>query len=139
MFNTIMLNNIEITKVGFGIEISDLPDHYPLKKNIQEWEGQYWTLEKRIQSGFRANIDTTMALYNKNRVSKINMMLPPPHHQDTVDQAIRCDYPYVVRHLPWYVDSNNLSEEEKFFIANASKCSSWTERLKNETKHIPPS
>ena len=38
-----------------------------------------------------------------------------------------------------YYEENNLSEEEKFFIANASKCSSWTERLKNETKHIPPS
>jgi hypothetical protein len=130
----IMLRNRDVTKVGLGIEIEDIPDHYPLKGQVQSWEHQYWAEDKLISPNlYRVNTDTTMALYNKHRVSFTNLQNPPPHVRDVPDYAIRTGYPYIIRHLPWYVDANNLTDEEKFFMENAAWMSTWSNILK---KHL---
>ncbi|MBN2166276.1 MAG: hypothetical protein JW717_08385, partial [Marinilabiliaceae bacterium] len=35
----------EITKVGFGLKINDLPDHYNRKQEVIEWESKFWQNE----------------------------------------------------------------------------------------------
>jgi hypothetical protein len=35
-------------------------------------------------------------------------------------QHVRLDFPYVVRHLPWYEDSTNPSEETKYYRAHVA-------------------
>ena len=55
------------------------------------------------------------------------------------------DRPYVVRHLPWYSDSSNLSEEETYYIKTANdkfiddnnktiNVGLWTQKIRNQIK-----
>lgn len=102
-FYKILQNYPEKTKVGFSLRIDDLPESYKYKYDIIRFESFYW--EKKIQYHFPiydAPIDTTFALYapcgGKN----------PDHFYE----GIRTGYPYVARHLGWYV--NNFSQEDYY-------------------------
>lgn len=87
-------------KVGFGIKIDDLPEHYEYAGEVRAWEGQFW--EKPLEPGvFEAPIDTTFALYR-------------PCSQYALD-ALRTGEPYLVRHLPWYVDSHDPGDEDRYY------------------------
>ncbi len=99
-------------KVGLGLKIDDIPDEYPLKKYVQAWEGKYW--EEEIEPGlFRAPVDTTFALYR-------------PGLSFAKRPALRTGPPYIARHLPWYVPSGDLTEEEAYYRAHASpEINSW--------------
>ena len=39
--------------------------------------------------------------------------------------AVRTDAPYLARHMPWYLDGSNLSEEEANYFATANRSNSW--------------
>lgn len=103
-----LMENTEIEKIGFSLFIDDIPDSYPHKNAVLEIEKPYW--EKRINNGFfQAPIDTTFALYR------------PYSYGGWEVRSWRTDLPYCARHLPWYVDFDNLSEEEQFYISNAKR------------------
>ena len=105
----------EITKVGFGLKIDDLPDHYSRKKEVIEWEKQFW--KEEIEPGiYKADIDTTFALYRPNT------------WYQQKGKTLRTGYPNLLRHLSWYIDEKNLGNEEIFFRKTASKISSWLDR-----------
>jgi hypothetical protein len=88
-------------KAGLGIRIDDLPDHYPGKPRVLEWERQFWRTQ--IAPGlYDADIDTTFALYQ-------------PGASWSYGPSIRTGSPYLLRHTPWYVDPSNLSAEEAFY------------------------
>ena len=70
-------------------------------------------MEKNI---YKASIDTTFALYKPN--AKGGWQLP----------ALRIGGKYIARHLPWYSDTNNFSEEENFYIEKSTSSSSWYKR-----------
>jgi len=133
IFKTLMQKHTNVYKVGFGLEINDIPLHYPLRENVINWERQYWA-HKIDNIAYQAGIDTTFALYNKKRIPRICPDLPPPHHGHDYGPALRTDYPYVARHLPWYVNPNNLDEEEKFYLKTARDEASWTKSLRNSIK-----
>lgn len=108
-----------IEKVGFGLKIDDLPDHYKDKNKVINWEKQFWMkeIEKNI---YDAPLDTTFALYR-----------PYTNGFKWVQNAYRTGGKYVARHLPWYEDSNNLSEESIFYSKGIKQGSShWTEEQK---------
>jgi len=108
-------------KVGFSLKIDDLPDCYAGKDKVLEWEKRYWTNE--VKDGFTAaNIDTTFALYRPFAIGGASYCL-----------SFRSSYPYMVKHLPWYNDSNNLSTEEKYYIEHASSSASWVHKKKEDT------
>ncbi len=113
-------------KVGFGLKIDDIPEHYSLKESVKQWESQFW--QKEIERGiYEAGIDTTFALYK-----------PSFTHKYTLHPSIRTGEPYVARHLPWYADSSNISSEELFYRAHVNnEITSWNvdqlpERYKKE-------
>lgn len=114
-------------KVGFGLQIDDLPNHYILKPQVIEWERQFWKipLENEV---YEAAIDTTFALYK------------PFTDLYTLHPSIRTGRPYTAKHLPWYVDSSKIDEEEAFYRMHASQdITSWNtdevlERYKKEFK-----
>ena len=88
-------------KVGFGLRIDDLPSHNELAESIQRWENKFWT--RPFSSNlYEADIDTTFALYR-------------PHSPFALRPAIRTGIPYVARHQPWYTDSANPTEEERYY------------------------
>lgn len=120
----LLLRYADVKKVGLGLRIDDLPDHYALKREAVEWESQFW--ESEISPGvFRAPVDTTFALYRTPAVGRF-------------DAALRTGPPYVVQHLPWYSNSTYPTEEESYYSARAQdSLTNWSrkqlkERLRRE-------
>jgi hypothetical protein len=96
----------EIDKVGFGLRIDDLPDSNPLVGQIRAWEERFWLDE--VEPGvFRADIDTTFALYR------------PLDRRHREDAALRTGAPYVARHTPWYLDPGRLTDEDRWYREHA--------------------
>lgn len=97
----------ERTKVGFGLKIDDLPDHYEQKNHVITWESQFW--ESKVEPDvYDAEIDTTFALYRENT--------PYVH-----GPGLRTGGKFAARHEPWYVDSKHPSEEIIYYRNHASK------------------
>ena len=110
----------ERRKVGFGLKIDDLPDHYDLKKYVISWEKQFWVTEKE-QGVYDAEIDTTFAVYRQNTP----YILGP---------GLRTGGNLVARHEPWYINSKHPTQEIKYYRAHADKAvGSWGVEAKEAT------
>lgn len=105
-------------KVGFSLRIDDLPDCYSNKQKVIEIEKQYWK-NPTTDGLYRAKIDTTFALYRPFCKGACNGGY----------EVYRSAEPYIVRHLPWYIDSSNLSDEEKFYINSGLIATEWSRTL----------
>lgn len=102
-------------KVGFGLRIDDIPDTNPAKPEILARETIFW--DRPVAPNlYEADIDTTFALYR------------PFARGGYWAKAYRTGEPYLARHLPWYIDATNLSEEEAYYRAHSSKDSFWSHR-----------
>jgi len=110
-----------IGKAGFGLQISDhenmLQRKIPIGSReywIWEWEEQFWkTPLSRTKSGdqiYRAEIDTTFALYNKRYFD--------PTYPDCL-KAVRIADRLTCRHLPWYRDNLLTPDEKDYYRATA--------------------
>jgi hypothetical protein len=113
-FHSILAENKKPMKVGFGLKIDDIPLSNPNREKVINWENKFW--KNKVSEGvFDADIDTTFALYR------------PFYHRKNkkFKTAYRTDYPYVALHGGWYVDLNNLSEEQVFYFNTANDSSSW--------------
>jgi hypothetical protein len=91
-------------KVGFGLKIDDLPDHYAMKDEAIAVQSVF--RRRRIAPRlFDAAIHGTFALFRE------------PTRQ--LRPAIRTDYPYLARHTSWYIDSALPSEEDRYYRDHA--------------------
>lgn len=100
-------------KCGFSLKVDDLPEW--CREGIQAWEARFWTEWVGRVGAYRALIDTTFALYSELATRrfkyKLSYRLPPP---------------YVLRHVPWYVDPANLSDEDEYYRTHADTgVSNW--------------
>jgi glycosyltransferase involved in cell wall biosynthesis len=93
-------------KVGFSLKIDDLPDSYALKDTVIETEKQYYQY-KAGDLLYWAPIATTFALY-RPRARRI--------HGNYYIEMYRTAWPYMARHLPWYMDSTNPDEENRYYL-----------------------
>ncbi len=110
-----LLKNITLDKVGLALRIDDLPDYFALKKDVIEWESQFW--KRAVNDAFFiAAVDTTFALY-------------APFAQGGGEcKAWRTNFPAVAQHLPWYENSSAPNEENEYYRNHAAPLSShWTE------------
>ncbi|WP_414617741.1 hypothetical protein [Dyadobacter sp. 32] len=117
-FYTILQKHPLVQKVGFSLRIDNLPDHYRDKDKVIKWESQFYLTEisKDIYS---ASIDTTFALHRPlSYISKKGIF-----------SMIRTAAPYTAWHMPWYNDSNNLSDEEKYYINSVEIGTHWSKGL----------
>lgn len=108
-----------IGKIGLSLETSDLPDHFPDRGAVLDWEAKWW--QHRIETptpAFLAEIDTTFALYHTERKLIQSFYA-----------GIRLDRPYTARHLPWYVDPLNLPEDYRYYLSTADGSTTWTQRM----------
>lgn len=111
----LLREDVDIDKAGLGLRIDDLPSAYALREQVLEWESQFWNHE--VDAGvFRAPVDTTFALYRSPSVPRKSK------------RCLRTGSPYLARHLPWYADSAEPSEEEIYYRARAtaSASHSWS-------------
>jgi len=113
------------SKVGFSLKIDDIPDCYALKDSVIEWESHFSHDFRKGDLLFRAPIDTTFALYRPRGKRK---------HANNNIEMYRTDYPYIARHLPWYIDSNNPDEENRYYIEQSALNTYWTKKGKEILK-----
>lgn len=94
-------------KVGFALKIDDIPDSYPYKWDIIRYESFYRNkITDAKYTIYDAPIDTTFALYApSNRFAAFD--------DEGFTSGIRMGYPFVARHLSWYLNPCNMSDEHK--------------------------
>ncbi len=111
-FRTILKKFKEISKIGFGLKIDDLPDHNPRKQEVINWEKQFW--ENEVEPDlYKARIDTTFALYKPNI------------KYQQWETTLRTGGKFMAHHLPWYENPNSPNAEESYFRQHTSDTSSW--------------
>lgn len=101
----------DFNKVGFGLRIDNIPDFYPNKPQVLKWESQFWK-NPIADELFKANIDTTFALYRANSVGQ------------QWGKTIRTGGKYLAIHQPWYENPETPSEDELFY-SRIALGSSW--------------
>jgi glycosyltransferase involved in cell wall biosynthesis len=109
------------TKVGFSLYLDDIPDTNPNKAHIVKWESKYWKSVIRPHV-FKAEIDTTFALYRPNYTYRLKHFT----------KGWRTNYPITARHGGWYIDFNNFSEEQTYYMKTANDSASWQINAKGE-------
>lgn len=114
-FLEVLLAHPEFKKVGFSLKIDDLPDHFPHKQSVIEWEKQFWQT-KVGPNLWKSQIDTTFALFH-------------PSHHGAWGWAIRTDYPYTARHTTWYLDPANLPDDERYYLNCKKTITHWSKQL----------
>lgn len=122
LINTLLDNYKKVLKVGFALRLDDIPCFYPNKEKVLQWEQQYWD-KKIAENLYEAHLDTTFALYKPN----------PKHYiqrKSDFYNAIRIGDDFTAQHGGWYIDYENLTEEQEFYIKNASTSSSWIDTHK---------
>jgi len=94
-------------KAGLGLRLDRIPDAYPGKRQILEHEAVFW--EEQEDGGvYRANVDTTLALYQPYTEFPLFTLGP----------ALRTGHPYVADHLAWY-EHGPLTAELAHYHARA--------------------
>lgn len=107
-------------KVGFGIKIDDIPNCFKYKNKVIDHEQQFWLNE--VEHGlYDAPIDTTFALYRPYTGTSSN----------SKKMNIRTGNPYMIHHLPWYINSEVISEEEKYYISSVTQSTHWSQKNKS--------
>lgn len=104
-----------VEKVGLGLRIDDLPDSYEKKADVIRWEGKYW--QDPISANlYRAPVATTLAMYRPRAMGVWWL------------RSLRTGGAYVAHHTPWYQDSKNPTDEERFYAVTAKRgVSTWLE------------
>jgi pyruvyltransferase len=125
-FYIYLLNKLKKTTVGPMLKIDDIPDEYPNKKQCIEGHTiQFWSkpsktilFKDKEYKYIECLTDTTFQLFSsKNIPTKF------PHIN-----SIRTLYPYDARHLDWYVNPNNLSPCQLYYLNNTNKISHWNNK-----------
>jgi hypothetical protein len=108
-------------KVGFSLKTDDLPECYALKDEVIKCEVQFLKYQ-RDELLYWAPIDTTFALYRPRAKRK---------HGNYNIEMYRTGYPYIARHLPWYIDSKNPDQENRYYINQRLIDTAWSKKGKD--------
>ena len=108
------------------LKIDDIPEEYHNKKAaIAGHTSQFWGKPKKtilfknkIYEYIECNTDTTFQLFSSKNIPKTF-----PH-----GNSIRTLEPYSARHLDWYVNPNNLSPCQLYYLNNTSNISHWNNK-----------
>ena len=107
-----------ISRAGPVMRWSDIPTHYPLRQRVITKQNRlYGSKQKhhidRIPFVF-SDIDTTFTMFRKGFRKFKNV------HSAVVTMA-----PYEVKHLDWYIDVNNMTDEQRSYCLNRNQFSHW--------------
>jgi hypothetical protein len=85
-------------KMAFSLVLDDLPDHYEFKDQAIKLQGEWQREERRVADNFfNTRTDAILALHRPN--------------SSQGKDAWRADKPYTARHMSWYDNSDNPSDE----------------------------
>lgn len=113
-FYDILQKYPEKSKVGFSLKLDDIPDEYKYKYDIWRYESFYWEDYINNSDGilYDAPIDTTFALYRPGT---------PGRNESIFFNSIRTGYPYIARHLGWYINDFAMTDYEKQYYLSETK------------------
>jgi hypothetical protein len=100
-------------KVGPALRIDDLPAHFAQRDYMRHCESDYWQRKYVEGDCWNAALDTTMSLFSAGWTRWPLADQGGVHH-------VRLDFPYVLRHEPWYLPTDNLPEEERFYQSHVA-------------------
>lgn len=125
-FCEVLANHIQrtegILKCGLALKLEDLPDNAYANRYREAEKNNFSNVD---QYGFYGiPVDTTFAIYSKERCNSLEKMWRPEGAavpDSFLDNSYfyrshRSPAPYIARHLPWYMDINNLTEEQQYHI-----------------------
>lgn len=118
-----MKNHPFAYKIGLSLRIDNIPNHYREKEKVISWEKRFYS-QPVTEYLYRAPIDTTFALY-RPRVGL---------SRSRYKEVYRTAYPYEAEHLPWYINSEDLPEEESYYINHCKQTTEWTSLLIKNVK-----
>lgn len=108
----------KIQKVGFALDLASIPEFYPLKTKVLDWEKKFW--EKELEKDvYYADIDTTFALYKPQYPIKFKVK------RSKFYKAIRLAGDFTCKHMGWYIDPKNLTDEQRHYMKTSSSSNSW--------------
>jgi len=118
--------------VGPMLRIDDIPDYYPLKDRL---------LSKSHESVFHRRRVLTIP-YKDKVIRYIIATIDTTFGMRRAGEdfwrhrwGIRTLAPYAARHLDWYLDPENLTEDQKYYINHASRrISTWNNVLRRDVK-----
>jgi hypothetical protein len=116
-----------IAKVGFALEVNDIPEYYPLKKKVLKWEAQYWS-NKIDENLYRAHIDTTFALYKP--FYRRGLL------QNNFFSGLRVTGIFCAKHGGWYLNPTNMTEEQNHYFKTMDSSASWVFNDEGELKKL---
>jgi hypothetical protein len=93
--------------LGLSLKIDDLPNHFLLKDRVIKHESSFFEREYIIDEKcqlFKAPVDTTFAVNSPGMACGYS------------DFAYRAAGDFFARHEPWYFDTNDLPEDEKYYL-----------------------
>lgn len=116
----------DVCSVGPMLRIDDIPDFYPRKKNVLDGHTkQFWNKpptqvewKETTQNIIFCSTDTTFQLRSRKNLSR-----KFPH-----DNSIRCYYPYFARHLDWYLNPDDLTNCQRYYIETTTNISHWANK-----------
>jgi hypothetical protein len=118
LFHSLLIKYPDRIKAGFSLKINDIPDHFKFKSEVIKHESGYMDGPSPEDGIVFAPIDTTFALYRPGAGAGLH-------------SCIRTKYPYEARHIPWYINSSSLDEEELYYRSRMSKeINSWNQDSK---------
>jgi len=105
----------KIPIVGPIMRIDDIPDHYPGKEGVVNWE-------KKLNSR-----SVKFIQYKGKTIKYIHSYLATTFRMNRAGtlfrkarRAFRVLPPYGSKHLDWYLDPKNLTEDHKYYMSRAS-------------------
>ena len=116
-----LANKYHIPKLGLSLKIDDLPDHFLLKQDVINHESSFFQrgyIDDDICRIFKAPVDTTFAVN------------APGMPCGLYGEAYRTGGLYFARHAPWYYDTKNLPEDERYYYEHITQISHWSNLIK---------
>lgn len=117
--------------VGPMLRIDDIPDYYPKKEAvIQRHTSQFWghTPSEVKYEGDKFKIllcpiDTTFQLRKSTDLSR----------KFPRRDGIRCYSPYAAKHLDWYINPNDMAEDQRYYSEHASRVAHWGRKINDKS------
>ncbi len=112
-----------INVVGPMLRIDDIPKYYPLRNRLLKRSRHRDFHSREVHSVnynggqiryIFAKIDTTFGMYRKGS------------QWYRLQEGIRILAPYSAKHLDWYIDPENLTKDQKYYMGRASRNAHWS-------------
>lgn len=115
----------KITVVGPMLKINDIPDYYPKKGDVINWEMRHNPPIKRVK---RIQYEGKSVKYIPAHIDSTFGMNRAGMHWRRYSIAVRVLSPYSAKHLDWYLDSENLTPDQIYYMEHASeKITHWSQ------------